>query len=108
LHDLEFQKRVNEQRLSDYERLRREAVETYGLASEHVEKYNEKIVEARAKHEELSEAIRKNKEDAKSFFDYMFDAINRFVDAMLDAFAELAAQQVAAAVFNLFTGGGGG
>ena len=108
--ELEFRLGLNEQQLKDYERLREEAIQTYGAASEEAAKYNDKIVELRGAHEELGHELDKNKESAKSFFDYLIDAVNQFLQTFLQAVAQMASQKLVTLGFDFLSGGvpGGG
>ena len=103
--ELTFRLGLNERQLKDYERLREEAVATYGAASEEANKYNDKIVELRGAHEQLGFELDKNKESAKSFFDYLIDAVNQFLQTFLQAVAQMASQKLVTLGFGFLSGG---
>lgn len=106
--ELAFDARVEERRIGDYERLRDEAIETYGAASEKVAEYNEKLIEARARHLELADAMERNKDEAKGLFDFLLESIGNFVDSFIQAVQKLAADRLVMWLLNtLFPSGPG-
>jgi hypothetical protein len=81
--------------IAEYERLYAEAVKNYGAASEQAERYREKLVELRGEQRGLSEEFRANEESARSFFDYLLEAIANFLKAFANAIQQIIAQEMA-------------
>jgi len=110
-----FDEGIMQRNLANYQELYDAAVETYGYTSEEADKYREKLVELREEYGELQKSIKENEDAAKSFFEYVIDAVANFAEAFSKAVADILAAQAAAAAVNfvqdLFTGnssGGGG
>lgn len=94
--ELRTEKGLVSAQIAEYERLYAEAVKNYGAASEQAERYREKLVELRGEQRGLNEEFRANEESARSFFDYLLEAIANFLKAFANAIQQIIAQEMAA------------
>jgi hypothetical protein len=90
--------------IEEYKRLYEVAVKNYGAASEQAERYRQKLAELRGEQRKLSEEFRKNEQSAKSFFDYLLEALANFLKAFANAIQQLIAQQMALRVVKWLGG----
>jgi DNA repair exonuclease SbcCD ATPase subunit len=91
-----------------YQKLYDEAVKNFGATSSEAEKYREKLAEVTQAQREWRDEFKRAEESAKSFFDYVLDALGQFLRMLSEALIRYAANYAAQAVMGLVFGSAGG
>lgn len=97
---LEDQRKAVNSQLELWQEMYDKAVETYGTLSDEAKKYADKIAELKSRQLELNEEIKRTKQSAKSFFEYVIDAVGNFIQLLAQAIAKMAALRLAQMVWS--------
>jgi hypothetical protein len=107
LRQLNDRKAALEDEAAMYKKLHDEAVKNFGATSAEAEKYRQKLAEVNQAQREWSDEFKRAKESAKSFFDYVLDALGQFFRMLSEALVRYAANYAVQAILGAVLPSGG-